>query len=50
MKVIARLTMLLVVVSVVLVVAAYALPRLLPALTVLFVFALVARGVWFYTR
>jgi hypothetical protein len=49
-KVISALTLLAVAVAVALAVAAYVLPRLLPALTVLFVFAVVARAVWFYTR
>jgi hypothetical protein len=50
MKVMAHLTMLLVAATVMLAVAAYVLPGLLPVFTVLFVLAVVGRAVWFYTR
>lgn len=50
MKMIAHLTGLVVAVTMVLAVAAYVLPRLLPAFTVLFILAVLARAVWFYTR
>jgi hypothetical protein len=49
-KTISALTTLAVAFAVVLAVAVYALPRLLPALTVICVLAMLARAVWFYTR